>query len=111
MRTGYVRASSRQIQTSSPHSISRTGSSTVLTRATWSMNRRMVYARYSLRRRSMETWESIDVRLAVGEPHGNSPVMLICPFHNDDVGSLAVYSSNIHCFGCGVVGEARTGYW
>ncbi len=48
----------------------------------------------------METWESIDVRLAVGEPHGNSPVMLICPFHNDDVGSLAVYSSNIHCFGC-----------
>src|SRR5260221_508668 len=48
----------------------------------------------------METWEQIDIRLAVGEPHGNSPIMLICPMHKDDVGSLAVYRKNLHCFGC-----------
>ena len=47
-------------------------------------------------------WERVDIRLAVGEPHGDAPIMLICPFHEDDTGSLAVYSSNIHCFGnCG----------
>jgi len=26
--------------------------------------------------------------------------MLICPFHKDDVGSLAVYRGNLHCYGC-----------
>src|SRR6266567_198822 len=42
----------------------------------------------------------VDIRLAVGTPVGNTPVMLICPFHDDRVGSLAVYRDNCNCFGC-----------
>ncbi len=49
---------------------------------------------------TVTNYEQVDIRLAVGTPHGNSPVMLICPMHKDDVGSLAVYPANLHCFGC-----------
>lgn len=51
--------------------------------------------------------EDVDIRLAVGDPVGERPIKLICPLHMerlgvpDDVGSLAVYRSNVHCFGCG----------
>jgi hypothetical protein len=45
--------------------------------------------------------DSIDIRLAVGVPVGESPIKVICPMHTDLVGSLAVYRSNINCFGCG----------
>lgn len=51
--------------------------------------------------------EDVDIRLAVGDPVGERPIKLICPKHEerlgvpDDVGSLAVYRGNLHCFGCG----------
>lgn len=52
-------------------------------------------------------WEMVDIRLAVGEPSGETPIKMICPMHRsrigveDDTGSLAVYRANVHCFGCG----------
>lgn len=51
--------------------------------------------------------EDVDIRLAVGEPRGETPIKMICPMHKerigvaDDKGSLAVYRKNLHCFGCG----------
>lgn len=53
--------------------------------------------------------EEVDVRLAVGEPIGSQPIKMTCPSHihrarigqDDEKGSLAVYRSNVHCFGCG----------
>ena len=50
--------------------------------------------------------ERVDIRLAATDalPPGDLPVMLRCPMkekHNDSTRSLAVYSGNIHCFGCG----------
>ncbi len=42
----------------------------------------------------------IDIRLAIGRPVGNMPIMIRCPFHDDRTASLAVYRGNIHCFGC-----------
>lgn len=42
----------------------------------------------------------VDIRLAVGEPRGEIPIMLLCPMHKDIIGSLAVYRSNVHCFAC-----------
>src|SRR6266487_3510786 len=49
---------------------------------------------------------TIDIRLAVGQPDGERPIMLTCPRHRerigseDDRGSLAVYRSQFHCYGC-----------
>jgi hypothetical protein len=51
--------------------------------------------------------ENVDIRLAVGEPTGESPIKMTCPLHfervgqEDDSASLAVYRQNVHCFGCG----------
>jgi 5S rRNA maturation endonuclease (ribonuclease M5) len=51
--------------------------------------------------------EDVDIRLAVGEPVGESPIKMMCPLHferigqEDDSASLAVYRKNVHCFGCG----------
>lgn len=54
--------------------------------------------------------EEVDVRLVLtSDPVGNQPVKMTCPPHihkarigqEDDKGSLAVYSGNVHCFGCG----------
>lgn len=48
----------------------------------------------------------VDIRLAVGVPHGQTPIKVLCPMHKerlgveDVVGSLAVYRSNLHCYGC-----------
>lgn len=53
------------------------------------------------------TFSEVDIRLAVGQPSGESPIKIICPMHrsrigaDDDKGSLAVYRKNVHCFGCG----------
>lgn len=51
---------------------------------------------------------TIDLRLAVSEDVvGDYPVKLKCREHNDKFSSLAVYRTNLHCFGCGFH-EART---
>lgn len=52
--------------------------------------------------------ETVDIRLAVGEPKGDTAIKIICPLHKerigteDDTGSLAVFRHNVHCFGCGL---------
>lgn len=43
----------------------------------------------------------VDIRLAVGKPFGNNPIMIHCPMHNDKTASLAVYRANCHCMACG----------
>jgi DNA primase len=48
----------------------------------------------------MVNFIDVDIRLAVGRPVGEMPIMIKCPFHQDSTASLAVYRSNIHCFGC-----------
>ena len=68
--------------------------------------------------------EEVDIRLAVGQPHGNTPIKIICPLHKerlgveDKIGSLAVYRKNCHCYGCGFHVTRRyaalsllLGYW
>jgi hypothetical protein len=52
--------------------------------------------------------EEVDIRLAAGSPRGpTTPIKIVCPQHKerlgeaDDTGSLAVYRSNAHCYGCG----------
>lgn len=45
--------------------------------------------------------ESVDIRLAIGKPYRDNPIMVHCPFHADKTASLAVYRSNIHCMACG----------
>src|SRR5216684_2996809 len=52
-------------------------------------------------RQAIYRYDEVDIRLAVGEPHGDTPIMQVCPMHEDDTGSLAVYRKNLHCFGCG----------
>ena len=55
------------------------------------------------------SYKKVDIRLAVGTPVGDQPIKMMCPDrihmkrveHADDKGSLAVYSDNIQCFGCG----------
>jgi DNA primase len=32
---------------------------------------------------------------------GNKPVLMRCPYHDDKRDSLAIYSNDLHCFGCG----------
>ena len=54
------------------------------------------------------TAESIDIRLAIGEPVGESPLRMTCPAHihkarigqEDKKQSLAIYRDGLHCFGC-----------
>ena len=48
----------------------------------------------------------VDIRTAIGKPHGNTPIKMTCPMHKERIGveddraSLAVYRANLHCFGC-----------
>lgn len=46
---------------------------------------------------------NVDLRYAVTRlpPPNNAPVKIHCPYHNDDVASMAVYPSNAYCFACG----------
>lgn len=41
------------------------------------------------------------MRAVVGEPIGDAPLKTLCPVHDEDTPSLAVYPDHAHCFGCG----------
>ncbi|CCF83477.1 toprim domain-containing protein [Nitrolancea hollandica] len=44
--------------------------------------------------------EVIDLRLTVGRPSSSSPILVPCPFHDDDRPSLAIYQDHTFCYGC-----------
>lgn len=46
---------------------------------------------------------TVDLRYAVtrSPPSNGAPVKIHCPYHNDDVASMAVYPGNAYCFACG----------
>lgn len=41
-----------------------------------------------------------DIRWLVGEPEGDRPIFIYCPFHEDTDPSYAVYADGTWCFGC-----------
>ncbi len=61
------------------------------------------------RREVMVDPQTVDVRLALGTPHGNEALRMTCPayIHQARIGqedskqSLAVYRDNLQCYGCG----------
>lgn len=44
--------------------------------------------------------ETPDIRFLVGQPYGDAPILIECPFHEDDTASYAVYPDGGWCFGC-----------
>jgi hypothetical protein len=48
-----------------------------------------------------KTLSQADLRYAVGSPYGDSPVKIICPFHDEDTPSFTVFADGAKCFGCG----------
>jgi Toprim-like len=47
----------------------------------------------------MEKPIDVDLRLIVGEPVGNLPIMIKCPLHNDPNASLEVRRDHLYCHG------------
>jgi CHC2-type zinc finger protein/Toprim domain-containing protein len=42
-----------------------------------------------------------DLRFFFGTPYGDSPIKVLCPFHEEDTPSFTVYKDGAKCYGCG----------
>lgn len=48
----------------------------------------------------MNDFLNVDIRTIIAVPNRRKPVMIECPWHDDPLGSLAVYADHGYCYGC-----------